>query len=250
MIKFLVEHPVLLIPKERLLCIADLHLGLEHELYAMGITIPPQRQKFEELLRRLFRKTKAKVLVLLGDVKHKVPGMSFRELREVPELVKWISERVDVHITLGNHDAGIKEILPSKVKVHPASGFKLGNYGFFHGHAWPSKDLLACDYLFMGHVHPAIELKDALGYRSIEQVWAKGKLDKQLVKKRYKVLAIGNLEVTILPAFNPLLGGVTLNTTPNQELIGPLLKKKFLKLKELQLHLLDGTFVGKVADLG
>ena len=245
-IKFIRDYPALFVPEERILVITDLHLGLEHELFKAGIVIPPQAEKFKKITDFLIKTTKAKNLIILGDVKHKVPGTSFREMKEIPKLFSYLIEKVKVVCVKGNHDDNISSLLPKEVKIYSSRGFRIGKYGFFHGHAWPSKKLMGCDYLFMGHVHPSIEFKDNFGYRNIEQVWVKGKLDENLVKNKYKIKKTGKLETIILPTFNKLLGGIAINKVKSKELIGPILASNFLDVKKAKAYLLDGTYLGKL----
>ncbi|MFH8132414.1 MAG: metallophosphoesterase, partial [Candidatus Aenigmatarchaeota archaeon] len=244
-IRFVKDYPALFLSKEKILVIADLHLGLEHELFKAGVVIPPQAEKFKNTMDNLLRITKAKSLIILGDIKHNVPGITFREMREIPKLFSYLKEKVKVFCVKGNHDDKISSFLPKEVKVYSSRGFRIGKYGFFHGHAWPSKSLVKCDYLFMGHVHPCVEFRDKLGYRTIEQVWIKGELDKKLVKDKYGVKKTGNLKIVIFPTFNRLLGGITLNKIEEKEPIGPVLANNLLDINECDVFLLDGTHLGK-----
>jgi hypothetical protein len=251
MIKFVTDYPALFLPGLKVLIIVDLHLGLERELYERGIIIPPQAPKMKKLIDNLINVTKAKKLIILGDVKHIVPGISFREQKEIPKLINSLAKKVKIEITKGNHDSYLEKIIPKRVKIHASKGFKIGCYGFFHGHAWPSKQLLECDYLFMGHVHPMIEFKDRLGYRLIEQVWVKTKLKKDLVAKKYKIdkKNLGELNLLILPCFNKLVGGTLMNTKPSKDLIGPILANEFTEISKAEIFMLDGTFLGKLKEL-
>ncbi|RLI99147.1 MAG: phosphoesterase [Candidatus Aenigmatarchaeota archaeon] len=246
MIRFLENYPALFIKKEKILAIADLHLGLEHELFKSGIVIPPQAEKFGKTIDELLEKTRAKVLVILGDVKHEVPGISYREEREIPKLFSRLIERVKIVCCKGNHDSFLERILPKGVRIYSSRGFKIGKYGFFHGHAWPSKKLMECDYLLMGHIHPVIEIRDSLGYRAVEQVWVRTRLNKGLIREKYKTKKTGRLELIILPSFNKLVGGIALNKLEESELAGPLISKNFVELDKAKIYLLDGTFLGNL----
>ncbi len=246
MIKFLVDHPAAFITDKKILVISDLHIGLEHYLYEHGIVIPSQAEKFQKAIEGLIDLTKAKILVITGDIKYKVPGTSMRELREVPKFLGNLSEKIKIVITKGNHDDFLETIVPENVKVYSSRGFKLGSYGFFHGHAWPSKKLMQCDYLFMGHMQPAVEFKDKLGYSSIQQVWLKGKLDQELIKKKYKISKTGKLNIIIVPSFNRLSGSLIVNRKLKEELVGPLLTNNILDIEQTTSYLLDGTSLGKV----
>ncbi len=188
--------------------------------------------------------TKAKTLVILGDVKHKVPGATIQEIRDIPKFLEYLSTKMKVIITKGNHDDYLETLIPTGVKLYDSKGFKNSKYGFFHGHAWPSKKLMQCDYLFMGHIQPSIEFKDKLGYRSRQQVWLKGKLNQEVIKKKYKIRSTGKLNIIILPAFNRLLG--SLNVTSKEDLSGPLLTSRAMNLDDMRTYLLDGTYLGTV----
>jgi putative SbcD/Mre11-related phosphoesterase len=248
--KFIKNFPALFIEEIKSLIIADLHIGIEYELYKSGIKIPNQVKEMEKNIEKLIKQTKAKRLIILGDVKHDVPGISYQEMREIPEFLKTISKMISVDICLGNHDTYLKEILPENIKLHGTKGFKIKNFGFNHGHAWPSEELLTCDCLIISHTHPIIQFIDKFGYRIIEPVWVKGKIDKEKVKEKYKIKKTGKLEVIVMPAFNRLLGGTPVNIkTNNDELLGPLLKNEFIDLKMAEIYLLDGTYLGKLKDI-
>ena len=241
--KFITDYPALFINEIKTLVITDLHVGVEYELTKSGIRIHKQIEKFLHIISKLSKLTNASQLIILGDVKHKVPGMTIQEIKDIPkffEQLKTIFKKVIV--AQGNHDADLHYILPDGVKLYGSKGFRIGKYGFFHGHAWPSKRLIKCDYLFMGHIQPSIEFKDKLGYRSRQQVWLKGKLNQDVIKKKYKVTSTGKLNIIIFPAFNRLLGSS--NVASKEGMSGPLLTSKSMNLDEMRTYLLDGTYLG------
>lgn len=246
-VNFLVNEPVAFIPEEKALVIAELHLGLENELFKKGIVIPPQRENFQKKLERLLKLVKAETLIIIGDIKHKVPGMSLREEKELPKFLQYLKERVELILVKGNHDGKIEEIVPKNVKVYGSEGFKLKKYGFFHGHAWPKKELMKCEYLFSAHLHPAFEFKDKLGLKRVEQVWVKGKVDEEKVKEKYKIRKIGKGNLIIIPAFNKLLGSVKINKLIEKEEQGIL--TKIMEIENARIYLLDGTFLGILKEL-
>lgn len=241
-IKLLTDYPVAFIPDRKILVISDTHIGVETDLSHAGIRIHKQIEKFKDILDKLIDLTKAKTLVILGDVKHKVPGASIQELRDIPKFLEYLSTKVKVFITKGNHDDFLETLVPANVKLYDSKGFKIGKYGFFHGHAWPSKKLMQCDYLFMGHIQPSIQFEDKLGYRSRQQVCLKGKLNQNVIKKKYKITSTGKLNIIVLPSFNSLLG--SLNVMEKENLFGPLLTSKAMNLDDMRTYLLDGTYLG------
>jgi len=248
-VRFLTDYPALFIPDKKALVIADLHLGLEHDLYESGIVIPSQAEKFQKIINDLIKVTKAETLIILGDLKHSVPGISYKEEKEIPKFISDLIEKVKVILVKGNHDTFLQKILPEEVKFYSSRGLKLGKYGFFHGHAWPSKKLMSCDHLFFAHIHPVIEFRDKLGYRIIERVWVKGRMEEKLVKQKYKIKKVGRLHATILPVFNRLLGGLPINKRTSKELMGPLLANSFIDIDSSKVYLLDGTLLGNVKQL-
>jgi putative SbcD/Mre11-related phosphoesterase len=247
--KFIKNYPALFIEEIKTLVIADLHIGISYELYQSGINIPTQVEEMKKTIIKLINQTKAKILVLLGDVKHDVPGISIQEMREIPEFLEDLSKWVKIEIVLGNHDTFLKELLPKR-KLHSSKGFKIGKFGFIHGHAWPSKELLTCDYLIMSHIHPIIQFTDKFGYRIVEPVWIKSKINQEMIMKKYKVKKTGKLEVIVMPAFNRLLGGTSVNVQrKSDELLGPLLKNNFIDMDSADIYLLDGTYLGKLRNI-
>lgn len=248
--RFIKNFPALFIQEIKALVIADLHIGFSFELDKSGIKIPSQVNDMKRTIRKLIKKTSAKRLIINGDLKHEVPGISYQEMREIPEFLKEISEVVRVDLVKGNHDTFLEKLSLEGIKIHGSRGLKLERFGFVHGHAWPSKKLLTCDYLILGHTHPVVQFKDKFGYRMIEPVWVKGKIQKEKIKEKYKLKKTGRLEVIIMPAFNHLLGGTVINDKrANDELLGPLLKNEFVDMKNAEIYLLDGTYLGKLKNL-
>jgi hypothetical protein len=249
-IRLLTDHPALLIKEKKLLVISDLHIGLEYDLLMSGIKIHKQIEKFKVTIDNLVNLTKASTLVILGDIKYKVPGTTIQELKDIPKFFDYLKNTFKkVILTKGNHDDFLETITPKEVKIHGSRGFKLGKYGFFHGHAWPSKNLMQCDCLFIGHLQPAVEFKDDLGYRSIQQVWLKGKLNQDLIKRKYGIKKTGKLNLIVVPSFNKLSGSLIVNKKLEEELLGPLLTNKILNMDDCKAYLLDGTYLGSVKQL-
>lgn len=248
-IKFVTDYPALFIPEKRMLVIADVQIGLEHELYKKGIFIQPQVDKFLKILDHLIKITKVKNLVILGDLKHKVPGISLRETKQLPRFFEHLMKKVKIIFVKGNHDTDLEGLIPKEVETYGSHGVRIGEYGFFHGHGWPSKDLVGCDYLFMGHLQPGIEFRDDFGYRNIEQVWVKGRLDGKLVAKKYKVEKTGELNFVIVPAFNSLLGSAIINRIDKKDYDGILASHKIFNMNNSRIFLLDGTDLGYLKNL-
>jgi putative SbcD/Mre11-related phosphoesterase len=252
--KFITNAPAVLIGDT--LVIADLHIGVEFEFYSSGIKIPSNTKSMLREIESLADFTGAKKLVILGDLKHKVPGTTRQELREVPDFLHALGARLDVSVVPGNHDGKLKNLIPGNVRLRSGRGFGEGECYFLHGNSWPAEEFLEKKYVFVGHEHPQIEFRDALGHRFTEPVWIRAELDGKKIRKKYKS-APGKLpELIMVPRFNRLSGGIAFNS-PLHEIekvhmahetgIGTLVRSA--KLGSSKVYLLDGTFLGKLAGL-
>lgn len=241
--EFLTSEPAVLVNKT--LVIADLHIGIEHEFYRDGINVPSQTEKMAKSIEKLLKQTGAERLVIIGDVKHKVPGISWQEEREIPQFLKRLSKIVKVEVVPGNHDGNLKRLAPG-VKIHPSPGVALKNIYLNHGHTWPKPSFLKTDYILIGHSHPGFEFKCSLGYRWLEPVWVRAKLDKSRLAKKYRNVRKAP-ELIVMPAFNPFVGGVAVNRFVEEGLLGPIIK--CAELKGSRIYLLDGTFLGELGKL-
>src|SRR2546428_10299626 len=68
---------------ERVLVVADLHLGWEVSLSHQGIHVPSQVPRLLEKLRKIINDTHPRRLILLGDVKHAVAKRSEEHTSEL-----------------------------------------------------------------------------------------------------------------------------------------------------------------------
>ena len=245
MVKFLYNYPAFYIPEAKAVVITDLHIGIEYEIFHSGITIPSQVERLEKRIDELIKLTRAKQLIILGDVKHQVPTISWQEYREIPKFLEHFS-KIKVSIIKGNHDGNIEKLSPRIVDVYEPQGFKIGDCLLTHGQAWPDEKDLNAKYLFMGHVHPAVEFFTE-NFRSTEPCWLKCKIDNKKLFEKFKVRTNFKQGI-IMPAFNHLIGGMAFNSK-DFEPLGPLLKNEVLKWREAEVYLLDGTFLGKLKAL-
>ena len=277
MITLLSPYPAALIKtrKMRIMVVADLHIGWEMALSHEGIHVPTQTPKLMKRLLDLVLAYKPEKLLIMGDVKHTVATAETMEWRDVPEFFAGLEKHIsDVSVIRGNHDGNLEPLLPNNVEILPASGIVMGNIGFFHGHKWPSLDLLSCRTLVMGHVHPMVAFRDPSGFRVIRQVWVKANFNRNLLAKvllqRNKRKLSKNLQQTsdplhgaktersqlfIMPSFNDFLGGRPLNekrplgNIKAKMVAGPVLRSEAVDMKNAEAYLLDGTFLGTLEQL-
>jgi putative SbcD/Mre11-related phosphoesterase len=271
------SEPALLLRrgKERVLVVGDLHIGWEVTLARQGIHVPSQTSKMLHRLENIIAKEHPTRMIMLGDVKHSVAGAELEEWHDVPELFEKLLAKVPIiQIIVGNHDGNLEPLTPSKVELLPPSGIALwSKYGLLHGHAWPTPEMLGCETLILGHLHPAITLRDAIGYRITKPAWitapceskklllgslkaagvsAKEKPEEVLLQRFHVHLATARC--IFVPPFNDFLGGRPVNSARLEdkhagEGLGPMLRSGALDMDEAEVHLLDGTFLGRVKQL-
>ena len=255
----IVDEPVLVVEDTiRVLVVADIHLGIEWDLGNSGIVVPSQSaQGLARIMDYIDTATPDRV-VLLGDVKHNVPRISWQEREEVPHFLESIARKVPVDIVHGNHDGDMEYLLrqiPAELEVtlQPARGFVLDGVGYFHGHTWPDPMLLACRHIVMAHNHPSIRFTDSLGSSSAEPAWIRTRLHRTPLEMHYRLtgddLPWSDPEVIIMPAFCQLCGGVAFNESMHDDLLGPVFAAEAIDLDGAQAYLLDGTRVGKLKDM-
>ncbi len=248
----LINEPALTVDGS--LVVADIHIGIEYELSLSGIHIPTQVQRRTDRLLRYIEDTKADRVILLGDIKHNVPWTSKLEREDIPHFLRSIAERATIDIVPGNHDSGLTYLIPwhegLRIELHRSKGFVLQNIGFMHGHTWPARELLSCDYVVMGHNHPSIRLADPLGHLSSQPVWIRTRFVEAVFRGRYTDLEwFANPRVIIMPAFNELAGGVAFNEATYDTLLGPLFTNEAVELETAEVYLLDGAYLGTISQL-
>jgi hypothetical protein len=220
MLKVLADRAALKITgRERWIVVADLHLGI--------LNFPDPSVTGE--LRSLVERERADGVIILGDLKHDI-GLRNKERREV-ELFKTSLTEVgirDENIVLvrGNHDGGLDDL----IRIEPSSGFVFKGYGFFHGHAKPSQDVLDSKLLVFAHIHPAILIPDEVGGVK-RRVWLSGETDS--FGKKTSVL--------VMPAFNELCPSIAVNVDRK-------ISDRY-GLLNLNATMLDGTNLGSIRTL-
>ena len=260
---------------ERVLVVADLHIGWEVALAKQGIHVPSQTPKILDRILQLIKSCKPTTLIFLGDVKHTIAKIEMEEWRDIPDFFEALGKAIsDIQVVPGNHDGNLEPLLPEAVKILPYTGVALGHVGLFHGHAWPAPELLGCRSLITGHLHPMIAFRDPVGFRITRQVWVKAechttelarsllkhlrvKIDKDpaaLMQDRFNV-KLRSSKFFIMPSINDFLGGQPINkrgvgkTVKSRRFIGPVLRSGSVDIGNAEAYLLDGTLLGTVNQL-
>jgi uncharacterized protein len=229
------------------LVVGDLHIGFEIELARSGILVPPQGPEFAHKLISLAKSAGAKRILLLGDTKHAFAFPSYSEEDKVVEFLRILAKsKYAIELVPGNHDGDIGNVLPRKIRLHPASGAVIGKTGLFHGHAYPSEKVLSCDNLIIAHLHPNVALVDSLGAFHKEPCFLAARLLPEQIKSIFPGAKKANAaaQVLIIPAFNPLPGGAIVNEIQFDRGF-----MKCIDFASATAVLADGTVLGRLADL-
>ncbi len=233
-----VGEPALIVEGSvKIMVVADIHLGIEHELWLGGASVPSQTGRLLDRLKRIIESQSPERLIVLGDLKHNVPRTSWQERIEVPRFLEELSAKIKVTVVPGNHDTSLKELAPG-IEICAPDGLLLDGVGYFHGHTRPSREVLSAKSLLAAHLHPSVRLTDYLGASRNERVWVRTS-----TLKRYRET---KREILVLPAFNPLCGSLPLNENTDKER-GPLLK--IIDLEMARIYLLDGTYLGRLKEI-
>lgn len=228
--------------------VSDLHLGLEKEMAAKGFRMPPYSMKIMDRINSVAEKYEANRIVVLGDVKHSIGKVEDIDWNVLPWFFDTLLDLFSsVEVVPGNHDGGIKTLLPSRVRLHPSSGIVIGSeekVGVTHGHSWPSQEVIECARMVIGHSHFRYEMRDRFGARSKEAVWLFVGYDipKLLHKAGLPDGQPGTGELIVMPPFNNLVGGQAINTKGGFD-FGPVLSSGAVDVKDADVFLLDGTRV-------
>ncbi len=214
------------------LVIADVHIGITHDFWKSGISLPDQIKNMVDKLNRLKKLTGAEALIIAGDLKHKTVGISFQERREVPEFLKGLKFK-KIIIVKGNHDGFIEKIAKEK-RISVRKSFSVGDYLFTHGHR---NVQTAKNKIVIGHNHLCVKFRDDVGTTYNETVWVRGKARQKDAKG-----VMHPKTIIIMPAFNELCGYFVVNKGTFN---GPIASK----MKNPKIYLLDGTDIGRVSEL-
>ncbi|MDD3247918.1 MAG: metallophosphoesterase [Methanosarcina sp.] len=254
----ILEEPALTVRNtETALVIADIHLGIEWDLYRSGINLPSRMKDRLDRVLGYIQTCSPDRIVLLGDVKHNVPQISWQEKDEIPHFLETLAEYVHVDIFPGNHDGGIEFLFSGQkdIKVHSVRGEVIDGTGYFHGHTWPAPELLAASHVITAHNHPTVRFTDTFGYSIVEPAWIRTRFNVETLKARFGNLDFengkdwANPEIFIMPAFNELCGGVPFNESTQEDLLGPVFSSGGIELENAEVYLLDGTRLGLLRNI-
>jgi DNA ligase-associated metallophosphoesterase len=190
---FLVQRAVYW-EEQKTLIIADIHLGKATTFRKAGIFIPEGSMESDlENLFSLIIEWKPSRCIVVGDLIHAMAGLTEQvQIR----FAEWLQKvPCEFHLVIGNHDKGLLKNFPEywSFQVHLDS-FLLEPFYFCHipmlKDSW---------FVWSGHIHPKIELKNR---------------HDRVVLRCFQIFP----KLGILPAFSELVGGTFVKRGYNCEI--------------------------------
>jgi DNA ligase-associated metallophosphoesterase len=148
-------------PNERVLAVADLHLGYAwaHRLSGQLMPIPPTSDTLARLME-LKRDYEPREIIVVGDIVHRAMALTVLE-EEMRELFNALSPHSQLTFVAGNHDRDLEKILKQwLLPIELTASRAVGGNLFVHGDGTikPTPGLR----IIMGHEHPAISIGDGV----------------------------------------------------------------------------------------
>jgi DNA ligase-associated metallophosphoesterase len=176
------------------LLLADVHLGKSAAFRTLGVPVPESTAKDLSRITRLIEQTRARRIVILGDLIHARAG---RQPEVIDAIAAWreLHSEIQMLLVRGNHDRASGKI-PTDWNIHEVEE-PFAEDGFVFTHDQPCDPDLPT---FAGHIHPAVHLPDYDG--SIATV----------------PCFVFDERCAILPAFGTFTGGYKVNSQPGRRL--------------------------------
>ena len=146
--------------REKILAVADLHLGYAwaHRYHGQLLPVHPPGALLARL-SDLCSYYQPKHLAILGDIVHEAAPVA-EISNEVKALFSGLRELCGLKLILGNHDRKLRTLTRGMSQLEFAARFHVGKFVLVHGNnpmeIPPGKTVL------MGHEHPAISLGDGI----------------------------------------------------------------------------------------
>ncbi len=236
-VSFMEGIPALLVDEEKLLVAGDLHIGTEFKLRSSGMHFPNASRRMAVQLLQAYGRSKAKGIVLLGDVKDSITYPSREEMAAMADFFNTL-EGIDLTIVKGNHDAHIQSILDRLgYKADVCNELLLEKTALIHGNALPSAEAMLKERIVSAHSHIAAEINGRT-----EKAWLIANLSTG-AKKFYKGYN-RRAKLVIMPAFNELIVGIRVNSDLEWHM--PLIRNGIFTAEKAKVYDLDGDLVGTI----
>jgi putative SbcD/Mre11-related phosphoesterase len=223
--------------EKKYLVVTDLHIGFESSMALNEIFIGKNSTISEtiEEISQMINEEKPDSVILLGDVKSSVKSISKSEWGEIPLFFEKISEKSDVILIPGNHDANISRLIPQNITMISSTGMVEENVLLTHGHTMPSENFSHVEKIIMGHVHPVFFQEDSI--INGQRVWISMKVEKEKIFPNKS----GELEITIIPSFNKYFYAT--HRKKYKKSISPIIDR-IKSVAKARIVTLDGTIIG------
>jgi putative SbcD/Mre11-related phosphoesterase len=193
------------LPESDTVVLSDLHLGFELAMEEKGLFLPRLQVRIElERMGVIIERYRPSTIVVNGDLKHDFSRNSPQEWVEIKKLFEFLSSKTKVVVVKGNHDNYILNIA-SKFNIETLPYYLAGDILLAHGDV--EIEGFSNQWTIIGHEHPAIRVRDAIG--------AQYKFPVFLYLKRSGIL--------VLPAFSPFSLGTDV-LTESREFMSPYLR--------------------------
>ena len=216
-------------------------MGIESDLRLHGIHLQSRGPDRIARLVGLIKDTAPDIILMLGDIKHRVPGTSWQEFREIPALFSNIRKKTRIRVTPGNHDPGIEEFLRPD-ELLPKEGSIFEGIGVLHGHTKPDS-CLAGHLMLAGHHHPVASLSDEVGIALRSPCYVLAELDDKIFQ--IPEPSEEKTRILMIPAFNEF-SGYNIEKTFRSP-FSPLSRAVVKETAECLLA--DGTYAGDLLSL-
>lgn len=203
--------------KQKVLIIADFHLGYEEALNQEGILVPRTMVKeINKELNQLFRKirVKPKTIVINGDLKHEFGQISEQEWRESLAILDLLMKKSkDVVLIKGNHDTILGPIAKRK-NLEIKNFYCADDICILHGHKiFLDKQIYnkKIKTLIIAHEHPAVSLREG----------AKSEIYKCFLLGKWK-----SKKLIVMPSFFTIFEG---SDIVREKLLSPYLNERIIR---------------------
>jgi uncharacterized protein len=191
--------------------VADVHVGIEAAIQAEGFAMPlGEERMLLDRFKSIVERFSPKVMVLDGDVLHEFHRVRRNTQRSFDRIMLALLSSVDeVVVILGSHDKMMDVALTDIDGVRNEHYYFSGGVLFCHGDVIPSRaDDPDVKTIVIGHDHPTldVEMKKEPCYLYGKKAW-RGK------------------DVIVLPAFNPLCAGTSINRLDSRDFLSPFIRE-------------------------
>ena len=258
----------------KVLLVADLHLGFDVEWFGRGLwtnkpswSIEILNNLKQDILRlrpshviicehhyrlRITKEKDIRTIILSEDVRETILHEFRTEILGIPDL--------EVIILQGENDVSLYKELGDSCRILASEGTALFNnqLGIFHGHIPPFKEIVFTSEIILGHLHPEIVLTDDLQIKHKYPVFLKLQIPRedifQLFQFPFELEEIGMVDsvpITILPTYNHLLSGYVINIIgggKKRHKSYPILRS-ILHHPNVEVQMTDGIDLGLLLDI-